>query len=143
VKARSALTRRHEFGVEPTGRSWQLSTGATRSGLRPGLELVEGLGGLGEGAPRMMAAASGWVAASVPALMSRVTATPTRSPSVGGRGWHGCRVNTISPGIIFTPLVRTVGALLMGPEGGFITGSDFLMDGGVTAAYRFGDLAPK
>jgi NAD(P)-dependent dehydrogenase (short-subunit alcohol dehydrogenase family) len=121
----------------------------------------------------MMAAASGWVAASVPAIMSRVTATPTRSPSVGGRGWHGCRVNTISPGIIFTPLakdqltgprregyrrmielcpvgrggtpdeVRTVGALLMGPEGGFITGSDFLMDGGVTAAYRFGDLAPK
>jgi hypothetical protein len=39
--------------------------------------------------------------------------------------------------------VGTVGALLMGPEGGFITGSDFLMDGGVTAAYRFGDLAPK
>jgi hypothetical protein len=31
----------------------------------------------------------------------------------------------------------------MGPEGGFITGSDFLMDGGVTAAYRFGELAPK
>jgi hypothetical protein len=31
----------------------------------------------------------------------------------------------------------------MGPEGAFITGSDFLMDGGVTAAYRFGDLAPK
>lgn len=32
---------------------------------------------------------------------------------------------------------------LMGPEGAFITGSDFLMDGGVTAAYWFGDLAPK
>jgi hypothetical protein len=31
----------------------------------------------------------------------------------------------------------------MGPGGGFITGSDFLMDAGVTAAYRFGDLAPK
>jgi hypothetical protein len=30
----------------------------------------------------------------------------------------------------------------MGPEGAFITGSDFLMDGGVTAAYRFGELAP-
>lgn len=27
-----------------------------------------------------------------------------------------------------------VGALLMGPDGAFITGSDFLMDGGVTAA---------
>jgi NAD(P)-dependent dehydrogenase (short-subunit alcohol dehydrogenase family) len=30
--------------------------------------------------------------------------------------------------------VAAVGALLMGPDGGFITGSDFLMDGGVTAA---------
>ena len=29
--------------------------------------------------------------------------------------------------------VGAVGALLMGPEGTFITGSDFLMDGGVTA----------
>jgi NAD(P)-dependent dehydrogenase (short-subunit alcohol dehydrogenase family) len=87
-------------------------------------------------------------------------------------GKRGARVNTISPGIIFTPLARdeltgprgegyrrmielcpvgrggtpdevgTVGALLMGPEGAFITGSDFLMDGGVTAAYRFGELAP-
>jgi NAD(P)-dependent dehydrogenase (short-subunit alcohol dehydrogenase family) len=39
--------------------------------------------------------------------------------------------------------VGTVGALLMGPDGAFITGSDFLMDGGVTAAYRFGELAPR
>jgi hypothetical protein len=39
--------------------------------------------------------------------------------------------------------VGTVGALLMGPDGAFITGSDLLMDGGVTAAYWFGDLAPK
>jgi hypothetical protein len=31
---------------------------------------------------------------------------------------------------------------LMGPDGRFITGSDILMDGGVTAAYRFGELAP-
>ena len=38
--------------------------------------------------------------------------------------------------------VGHVGALLMGPDGGFITGSDFLMDGGVTASYRFGELAP-
>jgi NAD(P)-dependent dehydrogenase (short-subunit alcohol dehydrogenase family) len=38
--------------------------------------------------------------------------------------------------------VGTVGALLMGPDGRFITGSDILMDGGVTAAYRFGELAP-
>ena len=34
-----------------------------------------------------------------------------------------------------------VAALLMGPEGGFITGSDFLMDGGVTAAYWYGAVA--
>ncbi|HTT07675.1 MAG TPA: SDR family oxidoreductase [Gammaproteobacteria bacterium] len=88
-------------------------------------------------------------------------------------GKRGARVNTISPGIIFTPLARdelngprgegyrrmielsaagrggtpdevgAVGALLMGPEGTFITGSDFLMDGGVTAAYWYGELAPK
>src|SRR5271168_4737317 len=86
---------------------------------------------------------------------------------------RGARVNTISPGIIITPLARdeltgprgagyrrmielspagragtpdevgTVGALLMGSDGGFITGSDFLMDGGVTAAYWYGELAPK
>lgn len=31
---------------------------------------------------------------------------------------------------------------LMGSDGAFITGSDFLMDGGVTASYFFGDLAP-
>ncbi len=88
-------------------------------------------------------------------------------------GERGARVNTISPGIVITPLAReelsgpraegyqrmiqlcpvgraatpdevgTVGALLLGPDGGFITGSDFLMDGGVTAAYRFGELAPS
>jgi NAD(P)-dependent dehydrogenase (short-subunit alcohol dehydrogenase family) len=88
-------------------------------------------------------------------------------------GKRGARVNTISPGIIITPLakdeltgprgegyrrmidlspakrpgtpdeVANVGALLMGPHGGFITGSDFLMDGGVTASYWYGELAPK
>jgi NAD(P)-dependent dehydrogenase (short-subunit alcohol dehydrogenase family) len=88
-------------------------------------------------------------------------------------GKRGARVNTISPGIIMTPLakdeltgprgagyrrmielcpagragtpdeVATVGALLMGPDGGFITGSDILMDGGVTASYWFGELAPQ
>jgi NAD(P)-dependent dehydrogenase (short-subunit alcohol dehydrogenase family) len=86
-------------------------------------------------------------------------------------GRRGARVNTISPGIVMTPLakdeltgsrgegyrrmiegspvgragtpdeVAAVAALLMGPDGGFITGSDFLMDGGVTSAYWFGDLA--
>lgn len=88
-------------------------------------------------------------------------------------GKRGARVNTISPGIIITPLARDeldgprgdgyrrmievspagragtpdevghVGALLMGPDGAFITGSDVLMDGGVTAAYWYGDLAPR
>ena len=38
--------------------------------------------------------------------------------------------------------IGNVGALLMGPDGAFITGSDFLMDGGVTASYFFGELAP-
>ncbi len=86
-------------------------------------------------------------------------------------GTRGARVNTISPGIIMTPLARdelngprgdgyrrminvsaagragtpdevaNVAALLMGADGGFITGSDFLMDGGVTAAYWYGELA--
>ena len=37
--------------------------------------------------------------------------------------------------------VGAVGALLMGPDGTFITGSDFLMDGGVTASYFYGELS--
>jgi hypothetical protein len=36
-----------------------------------------------------------------------------------------------------------VAALLLGPDGGFITGSDVLMDGGVTASWFYGDLAPQ
>ncbi|WP_215751315.1 MULTISPECIES: SDR family oxidoreductase [unclassified Gluconobacter] len=88
-------------------------------------------------------------------------------------GKRGARLNTISPGIIITPLARdelsgargdgyrrmidlcptgragtpdevgAVAALLMGEDGTFITGSDFLMDGGVTAAYWYGDLKPR
>ncbi len=87
-------------------------------------------------------------------------------------GKRGARVNAISPGIIITPLAKdeltgprgpvyrhmievsavgragtpdevgALGALLMGPDGTFISGSDFLMDGGVTAAYWYGELAP-
>jgi NAD(P)-dependent dehydrogenase (short-subunit alcohol dehydrogenase family) len=86
---------------------------------------------------------------------------------------RGARVNTISPGIIITPLARdeltgprgegyrrmvehspvgragtpdevaTVAALLMSRDGAFITGSDILMDGGVTASYFYGELAPQ
>lgn len=88
-------------------------------------------------------------------------------------GKRGARLNTISPGIIITPLandelngplgdgyrrmlsisaagragtpdeVANVAALLMGQDGAFITGSDFLMDGGVNAAYWFGELSPN
>jgi hypothetical protein len=31
----------------------------------------------------------------------------------------------------------------MGRDGAFITGSDFLMDGGVTSSYFYGELAPQ
>ena len=88
-------------------------------------------------------------------------------------GKRGARINTISPGIIITPLAKdeltgprgegyrrmielspagragtpdevgTLGALLLGPDGAFITGSDFLIDGGVTASYFYGELAPR
>ena len=38
--------------------------------------------------------------------------------------------------------IGTLGALLMSRDGAFITGSDFLIDGGVTASYFYGELAP-
>lgn len=87
-------------------------------------------------------------------------------------GERGARVNAISPGIVITPLARdeltgprgegyrrmlelcpvgragtpdevgTVGQLLMSDQGAFITGSDILMDGGVTASYKYGPLRP-
>lgn len=39
--------------------------------------------------------------------------------------------------------VAAVADLLMSDRGAFITGSDFLIDGGVTASYWYGDLAPE
>lgn len=39
--------------------------------------------------------------------------------------------------------VATLAALLLGADGAFITGSDFLMDGGVTASYFYGELAAR
>jgi NAD(P)-dependent dehydrogenase (short-subunit alcohol dehydrogenase family) len=85
-------------------------------------------------------------------------------------GERGARVNSISPGIIATPLaqhemasesgpvyramiaaspskrmasadeVASAAAYLMGPEASFITGSDLLIDGGVIAAMRGGRM---
>ncbi len=86
-------------------------------------------------------------------------------------GKRGARLNIISPGIVITPLameelngprgpgyrrmmessavgragtpdeIGNLGAFLMGSDGAFVTGSDFLIDGGVTAAHWFGDLS--
>ena len=85
---------------------------------------------------------------------------------------RGARINSISPGIIVTPLaidefngprggfyknmsakcpagrpgtadeVANVAELMMSSKGAFITGSDFLVDGGATASYFYGALKP-
>jgi len=87
-------------------------------------------------------------------------------------GEKGARLNSISPGIIVTPLaidefngpcgdfyknmfakcpagrpgtadeVANVAELLMSDKGAFITGADFLIDGGATASYFYGPLKP-
>lgn len=87
-------------------------------------------------------------------------------------GVKGARINSISPGIIVTPLaidefngprgnfyknmfakcpagrpgtadeVANVAELLMSNKGAFITGADFLIDGGATASYFYGPLKP-
>lgn len=88
-------------------------------------------------------------------------------------GNRGARINSISPGIIVTPLalddfngprgdfyrnmfakcpagrpgtadeVANVAELLMSDRGAFITGADFLIDGGATASYFYGPLKPE
>lgn len=88
-------------------------------------------------------------------------------------GAKGARINSISPGIVVTPLaidefndprgdfyknmfakcpagrpgtadeIANVAELLMSPQGGFITGADFLIDGGATASYFYGPLKPE
>ncbi len=88
-------------------------------------------------------------------------------------GDKGARINSISPGIIVTPLaldefngprgdfyknmfarcpagrpgtadeVANVAELLMSEKGSFITGADFLIDGGATASYFYGPLKPE
>ncbi len=85
-------------------------------------------------------------------------------------GERGARVNSISPGIVATPLqqhefnspvgdfyrsmiaaspskrmaspdeIAVAASYLLGPDAGFITGSDLLIDGGVIAAMRAGLL---
>lgn len=85
-------------------------------------------------------------------------------------GERGARVNAISPGIVVTPLaahelnsqighvyrgmvaaspskrmappeeIAVAASFLLGPDAGFITGSDLLIDGGVIAAMRAGKL---
>lgn len=85
-------------------------------------------------------------------------------------GERGARVNAISPGIIVTPLaahelqseigdmyramvdaspakrmappdeIALAASFLLGPDAGFVTGSDLLIDGGVIAAMRAGRL---
>lgn len=87
-------------------------------------------------------------------------------------GERGARINSISPGIVVTPLafdefngsrgdfyknmfakcpagrpgtadeIANVAELLMSEKGAFITGSDFLIDGGATATYFYGPLKP-
>ena len=88
-------------------------------------------------------------------------------------GERKARVNSISPGIIVTPLaidefngprgdfymnmfakcpagrpgtadeVASLAELVMDSRGAFITGSDFLIDGGATASYFYGPLKPQ
>ncbi|MBS6644998.1 MAG: SDR family oxidoreductase [Clostridiaceae bacterium] len=88
-------------------------------------------------------------------------------------GMRGARVNSISPGIVVTPLavdefngprgdfyknmfakcpagrpgtadeIANVAELLMSDRGAFITGADFLIDGGATASFFYGPLKPE
>lgn len=88
-------------------------------------------------------------------------------------GEKGARINSISPGIVVTPLaidefngprgdfyknmfakcpagrpgtadeIANVAELLMSDRGAFITGADFLIDGGATASYFYGPLKPE
>ena len=88
-------------------------------------------------------------------------------------GERDARINSISPGIVVTPLaldefngprgdfyknmfakcpagrpgtadeIANVAELLMSGRGAFITGADFLFDGGATASYFYGGLKPE
>lgn len=88
-------------------------------------------------------------------------------------GTKKARINSISPGIVVTPLaidefngprgdfyknmfakcpagrpgtadeIANVAELLMSAKGAFITGADFLIDGGATASFFYGPLKPS
>lgn len=88
-------------------------------------------------------------------------------------GRRGARINSISPGIIVTPLaidefngprgafykdmfarcpagrpgtpdeIANLAELLLSDRGSFITGADFLADGGATASWYYGPLRPN
>ena len=105
-------------------------------------------------------------------LAKRCNEKPVMAESVKW-GEKGARINSISPGIIVTPLaidefngprgdfyknmfakcpagrpgtadeVANVAELLMSEKGAFITGADFLIDGGATASYFYGPLKPE
>lgn len=103
------------------------------------------------------------------ALSKRANSLRVQTAAVAW-GKRGARVNAVSPGVIITPLaldelsgprgewfeqvrkvsaagrfgtpdeVADAAAFLLGRQAGFITGADLLMDGGVTAALRAGEL---
>ena len=106
-------------------------------------------------------------------LAKRCNEKRVMAEAAGTWGARGARLNSISPGIIITPLaldeingprgdfyknmfakcpagragtadeVGALAELVMGPNGAFITGSDFLIDGGATASYFYGALKPE
>ena len=104
-------------------------------------------------------------------LSKRANAKRVMGEAAGRWSDHGARINSISPGIVVTPLaidefngirgdfyknmfakcpagrpgtsdeIANVAELLLSPQGAFITGADFLIDGGATASYFYGKLS--
>ena len=103
-------------------------------------------------------------------VSKRVNQLRVRTAAATAWADRGARINTISPGIIVTPLaydefnapgntyqnmidcsavrragtsdeIAAAGAFLLGPDAGFITGTDLLIDGGVIASLKSGRFA--